>query len=275
VEFAGLREFIDTPVKRYSSGMNARLGFSIAAHLNPQVMVIDEVLAVGDMAFQQRCIDRMSEFKRQGVAIVFVSHNLQAVMNLCDRALHLQHEVRGYGETTEVVEGYVRSTGEGRPTTAMGDVEICSAQLLEDDDRGALTVTPGTPLTLRVTYQAHRSLSDLSFGFHLLRSTDNLLVYDANFADWELALGALTPGGRFAIDFRFRANITRGQYHLACHVFHNPTNSFVSRLSPIGMLTVRENRTYSGIADVALDAVRVDPTEARASNSREVELVRP
>jgi lipopolysaccharide transport system ATP-binding protein len=84
VDFAGLAPFIDTPVKRYSSGMNARLGFSIAAHLEPHVLLIDEVLAVGDMGFQQRCIERMHAFKRQGVAIVFVSHNLQAVATLCE-----------------------------------------------------------------------------------------------------------------------------------------------------------------------------------------------
>src|SRR6185436_18533915 len=89
VEFSGLNDFIDTQVKRYSSGMNARLGFSIAANLEPDALVIDEVLAVGDMAFQQRCIDRMQEFKRNGVAIIFVSHNLQAVSSLCTRAIFL------------------------------------------------------------------------------------------------------------------------------------------------------------------------------------------
>ena len=80
VEFAGVGAFVDTPIKRYSSGMNARLGFSIAAHLNPDVLIIDEVLSVGDMAFQGKCLDRMRVFKREGVTIVFVSHNLQAVV---------------------------------------------------------------------------------------------------------------------------------------------------------------------------------------------------
>src|SRR5437763_13048636 len=88
-EFAGVTEFIDTQVKRYSSGMNARLGFSIAAHLSPDVLLIDEVLAVGDMAFQERCFARMRQFRSEGVAIVFVSHNLHAVADLCDRVLLL------------------------------------------------------------------------------------------------------------------------------------------------------------------------------------------
>ena len=105
-----------------------------------------------------------------------------------------------------------------------------------------------------MTYKVNRPLADLSFGFHLLRSTDNLLVYDANFLDSELAIAGLEQNGQFVVEFKFRTNLTRGQYHLACHVFHNPTNSFVSRLSPIGMMTVRETRTFSGIADVALQA---------------------
>jgi len=99
VAFAGVADFIDTQIKRYSSRMSARLGFSIAAHLNPDVLIIDEVLSVGDMAFQRRCVERMEDFRRQGVAIVFVSHQLQAIATLCGQALYLQQEVRAIGPT--------------------------------------------------------------------------------------------------------------------------------------------------------------------------------
>ena len=90
IDFAGIRAFIDTPIKRYSSGMNARLGFAIAAHIEPDVLLIDEVLAVGDFIFQQKCFARLEEFRRSGAAIVFVSHNMQAIVSLCDRALLLR-----------------------------------------------------------------------------------------------------------------------------------------------------------------------------------------
>ena len=89
VGFSGLEDFIDTPVKRYSSGMYARLGFSVAAHVDPDILLVDEVLSVGDMSFQQRCMDKMQEKIRSDVAVIFVSHNLASVANLCNRAILL------------------------------------------------------------------------------------------------------------------------------------------------------------------------------------------
>ena len=90
IAFAGVEDFVDTPVKRYSSGMNARLGFAIAAHLDPDVLLIDEVLAVGDLSYQQRCHDRLQTFREQGTPIAFVSHNMQAIASLCDRVMLLR-----------------------------------------------------------------------------------------------------------------------------------------------------------------------------------------
>jgi len=87
VDFSGVQEFIDTPVKRYSSGMNARLGFAIAAHLDPDVLIIDEVLSVGDVGFQEKCVARMRELLARGIPLIFVSHNLSAVVQLCTRAI--------------------------------------------------------------------------------------------------------------------------------------------------------------------------------------------
>ena len=90
IDFAGVRDFIDTPVKHYSSGMYVRLGFSIAAHLEPDILLLDEVLAVGDAAFQVKCLDRVNELHRQGRTIVFISHDLGAVERLCGRVLLLE-----------------------------------------------------------------------------------------------------------------------------------------------------------------------------------------
>ncbi|HET7564184.1 MAG TPA: ABC transporter ATP-binding protein [Gemmatimonadaceae bacterium] len=258
VAFAEVEDFIDTQVKRYSSGMSARLGFSIAAHLDPDVLIIDEVLSVGDMPFQRRCVDRMQEFKARGVAIVFVSHNLQAVMDLCDRALYLHRSARALGPTAEVMEQYVASTERDRVLPRRGEVEIVRAQLLDSRGVPVTAAEPGDELTLRVNYVAHQTISNLNFGFSALRSTDRLVAYDGTLAGEELGLETLEPGEQCVVDFTFRVNLARGQYHLACNVLHAPTWRFLSHLLPAGILTVRETRTYGGVANLELDAQVVE-----------------
>ncbi len=107
IDFAGVRDFIDTPVKHYSSGMYLRLGFSIAAHLEPDILLLDEVLAVGDAAFQTKCLDRINELHRQGRTIVFISHDLGAVERLCGRVLLLDHgRIVSEGPARDVIAKY-------------------------------------------------------------------------------------------------------------------------------------------------------------------------
>lgn len=113
VEFSGLQEFIDTPVKRYSSGMYARLGFSVAAHLDPDVLLIDEVLSVGDLAFQRKCIEKMQSFTRNGTTIIFVSHNLESVRRLCPNTIFLNAgDISFTGSSAEAIEHYLKSLKE-------------------------------------------------------------------------------------------------------------------------------------------------------------------
>jgi lipopolysaccharide transport system ATP-binding protein len=110
IAFAEVEKFIDTPVKFYSSGMYMRLAFAVAAHLEPEVLIVDEVLAVGDMAFQKKCINKMSDVRQQGRAVLFVSHNLQAVSRLCRRVIWLERgKIRLDGETQQVVSQYLHA----------------------------------------------------------------------------------------------------------------------------------------------------------------------
>lgn len=110
VEFAELAEFIDTPVKRYSSGMYMRLAFAVAVHSNPEVLLVDEVLSVGDQFFQEKCIERMHEFKRRGVTIVVVSHSLELVETFCERAIWLDHgQFVDEGPAAEIAKRYLDS----------------------------------------------------------------------------------------------------------------------------------------------------------------------
>ena len=107
VDFAGIGEFLDMPVKRYSSGMYARLGFAVAAHLDPEILIVDEVLAVGDVSFQKKCLGKMNEVAHEGRTVVFVSHNMAAVRNLCQRAILFDHgEMLGDGPAVSIIKEY-------------------------------------------------------------------------------------------------------------------------------------------------------------------------
>ncbi len=111
VAFSGVEKFIDTPVKHYSSGMYLRLAFAVAAHLEPEILIVDEVLAVGDAAFQRKCLSKMENVGREGRTVLFVSHNLEAITRLCDRAIMLEDgKVLQDGPSSEVVSGYLNST---------------------------------------------------------------------------------------------------------------------------------------------------------------------
>ncbi len=109
-EFAEIQDFMDTPVKRYSSGMRVRLAFAVAAHLEPQILILDEVLAVGDAKFQEKCLNRIEEIKNSGVTILFVSHSAQSVLKLCTRGLVLDHgRIVGFGTAQEATDHYLES----------------------------------------------------------------------------------------------------------------------------------------------------------------------
>src|SRR5216684_3695267 len=121
VEFAGVGQYIDVPVKRYSSGMYVRLGFSIAAHLDPDILLLDEVLAVGDAAFQSKCLERVNDLRRSGKTILFISHDLGAVERLCDRVLLMQRgEVIASGSPAEVIDQYKNSASKSLTSSFRG-----------------------------------------------------------------------------------------------------------------------------------------------------------
>ncbi len=143
VEFSGVEQFIDTPVKRYSSGMSVRLAFAVAAHLEPEILLVDEVLAVGDAEFQRRCLGRMEDLSDSGRTVVFVSHQMQAVAQLCDRAILLEKgRVELDGPSGDVVAQYLQGSGGSGstrswpdPTTAPGNdlVRLRSVRVVDED----------------------------------------------------------------------------------------------------------------------------------------------
>lgn len=172
VDFAGVRQFLDTPVKRYSSGMYVRLGFSIAAHLDPDILLLDEVLAVGDAAFQEKCLTRISEMKEAGTTIVFISHDLGAVERLCDRVLLMQRgEIVASGEPREIVAQYQTIAVALKPASS-ADAPLANQEKLAEvraltfqdaSGREADILHTGDPFTARLDFMAHAHLEDVVF----------------------------------------------------------------------------------------------------------------
>ena len=167
VEFAGIREFLDTPVKRFSSGMYVRLGFSIAAHLDPDILLLDEVLAVGDAAFQAKCLQRIDELKNSGTTIIFVSHDLSAVERVCDRVLYLKAgAIKKDGLPREVIETYNKEaqSSPSAPSSKSNynrSVSLRSLVFCDYSDVAQSTFVTGEPLKARVELQNSEPLDDV------------------------------------------------------------------------------------------------------------------
>jgi len=168
IDFAGVRPFIDVPVKRYSSGMVVRLGFSVAAHLDPDILLLDEVLAVGDAAFQKKCIDRVIELKQRST-VVFISHDLAAVQQLCDRVIVMnQGEIVYDGETAGAMTAYSAlarfSASPPRSSESIAKtVEVVSLEFLDGRGTPVHMVKTGDPLRIRIEYKARIAAPDVSF----------------------------------------------------------------------------------------------------------------
>ena len=171
VEFSGVGQYIEVPVKRYSSGMYVRLGFSIAAHLDPDILLLDEVLAVGDVAFQARCLDRIGELRKAGRTVVFVSHDLAAVYHLCDRAILLARgQILSDGTPRAVIDQYQRMAFAGQGTSLdqldpqkLAECTSISFSSPESSD----SVRTGYPMIARLGYRAAQSIPGAVFRISL------------------------------------------------------------------------------------------------------------
>src|SRR3954471_1773640 len=180
VEFAGVGDFIDTPVKRYSSGMAVRLGFAVAAFIEPDVLLVDEVLAVGDTEFRNRCHNRMTQMLKKGVTMILVSHNLAEVRNLCDRTLMLwKGEKLVEGPTQKVVEEYhqrvvemikidqAKDAQRDPVVKEKGEVEVTGVEFLDAGGLPAEAFLTGDPMTIRISYDAKRRVERPHVGIDL------------------------------------------------------------------------------------------------------------
>ncbi|MGC9349624.1 MAG: ABC transporter ATP-binding protein [Anaerolineae bacterium] len=219
VAFSELGNFIDVPVKHYSSGMYVRLGFSVAVHMDPEILLVDEVLAVGDAAFQHKCLDRISEMRREGITIVLVSHDLNSVESLCDRAYWFDEgRIAAQGDATDVVMTYLNAVAEeeDRKASALQEssqdgqrlkarheengrwgsrrVELTDVEFYNrDGDRSWIFFT-GEPMEIRLHYQATEEVESPIFGL-AIHHQDGTHVCGPNTQFGELEIPAVQGEG--------------------------------------------------------------------------------
>jgi lipopolysaccharide transport system ATP-binding protein len=222
VAFAGVEKFIDTPIKRYSSGMRLRLGFAVAAHLNPDILIIDEVLAVGDAGFQKKCLGAMESIRTAGRTVLFVSHNMAAVENLCSRVIWIDNgEVRQDGETKEVIQAYMSSFGEGkasgfnltevRDRRGAGGARLTALELLDTNRNPMKIIRSGDRLVMRFCYLAHSRIAHPILGIRIYTELGTLVTEMNNWmTDFEIPF--INPGaGHIDLEVDF-LNLMPGRY---------------------------------------------------------------
>jgi len=266
IDFAGIGPFIDTPVKRYSSGMNARLGFAIAAHLDPDVLIIDEVLAVGDMAFQEKCRLRMMEFRRDGAAIVFVSHNLQAVAQLCTQGLLLEKgSVRAEGSPAEVITAYCQTPPKASESgTVVAQVSVESPRDLARTDMQSLP--PGTVLRLDVRVETAVQIAAGVIGVNVWDATRSSYVYVSSTDLRGYAPVVLAPGDRLTATIYLTLNLCRGVYHIQLNLYDLQRQESVIGPHTVQTLHVEETTSQAGVANLYMSttSLQVSAAELRA-----------
>jgi lipopolysaccharide transport system ATP-binding protein len=257
IAFANIGDFIDTPVKRYSSGMNARLGFSIAAALESDVLLIDEVLAVGDLSFQQKCYERLMRYRERGTAIAFVSHSMQAIALVCDRVLLLRPGVEPIlGSVAEIVPQYLAAT----VSAGSQEASVSDARIIESDgDASPTAYPPSRSIVVSCRIRTMRDLPRCGWGVRVVRS-DGLCVFDCGSTLEGQAATDLRQGDTVEARLALRLNLGKGLYTVAAELYDEQRVWPRLDLGTIGTFVVETgHRSSDAIAflEPMFDPVRV------------------
>jgi lipopolysaccharide transport system ATP-binding protein len=230
VAFAEVEGFVDTPVKHYSSGMYVRLAFAVAAHLEPEILLVDEVLAVGDAAFQKKCLRKMSEVAREGRTVVVVSHSIPVVENLCSSALLLERgRLVGEGATRSVVRKYLASSSPSgssadltaaRERSGSGEVRFASIEVRSPDGSLASTVRSGDGFVIALRFECRRPVRRPVFVVSIYTPT-GVRVFSVQTSEVNLHVPEITRDGTVELELR-RVNLMRGNYFVHVGVGDEP-----------------------------------------------------
>jgi ABC-type polysaccharide/polyol phosphate transport system ATPase subunit len=271
VAFAGLSPYIDNPVKTYSSGMYMRLGFAIAVTVDPDILLIDEVLAVGDESFQHKCVSKIQEFKGRGKTIVLVTHDLGSVERLCDEAVWLEGgRLMARGGPREIIDRYLGQVAQEEAAVldaaheqaeealsagtaqrwGSREIEITAVRLTDQAGHERYLYETGEPCTIRLAFRAQRPIEDPVFGIGIFRK-DGVCCYGTNTAIDGLAVSKLAGSGEVAVRIG-RLELVEGEYLLdvAAHARDGHPYDYHSRLYT---LAVRSRTKDTGVARLAHD----------------------
>jgi ABC-type polysaccharide/polyol phosphate transport system ATPase subunit len=251
VAFAELAEWIDEPVKHYSSGMYVRLAFSVAVEVDPDILIIDEVLAVGDASFQRKCIARIDAFKKAGKTLLVVSHDLNTIHTISDQLILMEKgKIIAAGDPDAVVAEYQWLSRESAQTAetkewGTGEVKIKAARFLDPDGNETQELVRGRPLRICIDYEAPGRIEKPVFGF-AIQTTSGILVYGNNTQIEEFEIPFIEGEGTIILDFG-RLDLLSGAYLFSFSVHSQDHQTNYHRLDNALPITVRSERRYEGV----------------------------
>jgi len=260
--FADIGEFIERPVKEYSSGMYVRLAFSTAIHVDPDILIVDEALAVGDAVFANRCVRKFEELRQRKVTVLFVSHDLGLVKQLSDRAILLLHgRIAAQGSPNDVINRYIGLVLERQQAQAKkeelvrgsfrhgdGTSEIMAVEILNRAGAPVASIASGEPVTVRVRSRFHAPVSDPMVGI-LVRTRIGMDVYGTNTRVERMALGDFQAGDELEIDFHLECWLTPQQYTLTVAT-QNSDGASHDWLDDAIAFDVVDTRVAAGVANL-------------------------
>ena len=249
VDFAGLEEFIDTPVKRYSSGMFARLGFTVAAHLEPDILVIDEVLSVGDFAFQRKGIEKMRAIAKGGATVIFVSHNLQAVAEFCHRGILLERgQIKEDGPIDQVIRRYLDTAASHGERAASGPVRVVSTTISGIRGETGLFAA-GTKARVKVAVEARAPVEKVAVVIDLLDSGFHE-IFNTSSERLGQPPVSLAPGQRSECEFELDLHLGAGTYYLGVYLYRYDMEREYDHVFPATSFVVTSDRDTRGAANL-------------------------
>lgn len=266
VDFAGINDFLDTPLKRYSSGMTVRLGFAVSSHIDADILLIDEVLSVGDINFQAKCLRRMNEYINNGTSIMFVSHNLESIRKLCKRTILL---VKGRivfdGPTEHAINKYYEAMSEDQMLYNSGHihnniskkmVEIADIQLLKEVgvELPSFSFKTGDKAVFR--YKAnfnnifkYDKRKFLDFGFFIRRS-DRIIIIDTSTKLLKPSINVSLMENKWMVEFKFNINLLKGSYNIGTYIGDSRNGDLWDYKDNVVNFYVTDDICYDGIADL-------------------------